>query len=436
LEKATAILAIISAVVKVISAIVKIGIEMEEQRKEKLMAELQIVQDINLALVKQIQLYKEGNELFADDKWGSALAGLSAYNEALNFQKQLLTQMAQNDEIKKSNTSQAMYSGTAWKTSFGSGVLEAERLYDINQAAKQYATDLEKALAGVAVKTRDRSGFANFFGVEDEFEGLLQLYPELIGENGRLNTELLQAIISSENLSELDKQRLTNLLELTNAAEEGFAQFGDYIASIFGGIGDEITTVFQTMYEQGDKSMKGLTESMSEMIESFTRDTIEFAYLQPFIDQLNQTAKKLGTDYAAGSISAEDLQIGIIQQLGAFYKDLNTIQPQILEAYKRADELAAEQGFDEAFNTDEEDTQQMSTGAQVQQAITEQTGSELVGRMGALMLSNERLVNINVDMLDLATKNLVILNQIKLNTDYLPAIAENTRKTVDKLSNY
>ena len=75
----------------------------------------------------------------------------------------------------------------------------------------------------------------------------------------------------------------------------------------------------------------------------------------------------------------------------------------------------------------------VSLAGQIQQAITEETGSVLVGRMGAIMQSNERIANFSADALEFAVQNLVYLKQIKLNTDSLPAIEENTRKTFEKL---
>ena len=75
----------------------------------------------------------------------------------------------------------------------------------------------------------------------------------------------------------------------------------------------------------------------------------------------------------------------------------------------------------------------LSTAGQIQQSITEETGTILAGHIGAMRLSNERIANDSESMLDLGVQNLVTLNQIKINTDYLPIIAENTKKTYQKL---
>jgi len=420
----------------------------QEIRDKALVNELKRVQAVNLALVEQNRLYEQGNSFFSDDKWGTALSGLESYNQALGFQGDILDDLNTTTEKGNSLARDFITSMINPLESIGtvfSKRKEGEQLKEIQSKSQSYATQLEKAMAGIAVKTKDRGKIANFFGAADQFKSLLDLYPELIRANGDLDTVLLKSIIDTEDLNSADRERLTELIELTDSANAAFSQFGDYVSGIFGGIGDEITQAFQTMYETGDDAMTSLEGSFSDMIETFTRDAIEFAFLQPYLNELNNTTKDLGEQFAKGDISADKLQADIVSTLGDFYNSLNVIQPQILKAYENADKLAEAAGFESAFNAPEtpiietpiiEDATitDQSRAGQISEAITEETGSELVGRMGAIMLSNERLANNSDDILDFAVQNLVVLNKILINTDFLPIIADNTRKTYEKLS--
>lgn len=400
LDKASAILAVISAAFQIFNAISRLftaRAEKEkkaaERRKQALLEELDLIQSTNIALIQQNALYEEGNELFTSDRWGKALAGLEAYNLALEFQKDALL------EIKN---------------------------IKIFEGDPKIAASLQRSRAGM--------------------EDLLSLYPDLIDAYGNVDGAILQTILNTAALSDEDRKRLENLKGLLSEAEAAYSQFGDFIASIFGGVADDITQAFQTMFETGDDAMEALQESFSDMIESFTRDAIKFAFLQPYLDELNERTKALGEQFAKGEITGEQLQAGVIDSLGDFYEKLNTLQPFILEAFKEADIRAAEAGFEDAFNIVVEDIpvieteeveppeiEPVSVAGQIQQAITEETGSVLVGRMGAIMQSNERIANFSADALEFAVQNLVYLKQIKLNTDSLPAIEENTRKTFEKL---
>ena len=68
---------------------------------------------------------------------------------------------------------------------------------------------------------------------------------------------------------------------------------------------------------------------------------------------LYEVIRNIGKDYTAGNISLDTLQESIVLELGDFYKDLNTIQPAVLEAYSKADEIAAKAGFNNAFDGSE-----------------------------------------------------------------------------------
>ncbi len=406
LEKASAILAIISAAFQIANAVsqtLKDRAEREkdaaEVRQKYLIQELEQLQAVNIALIQQNALYEEGNELFSEDRWGKALAGLEAYNLALEFQKQLL-QIIEDVQI-------IQFTGEA---------------------------------VGVVPETFS--------------EALLDLYPDLIDANGKLDKAIIQLILDTESLTEVDRARLENLLELTDQAEQAYSQFGDFVSSIFGGIGDDITQAFQVMFETGDDAMTSLEGSFSDMIEHFTREAIEFAFLQPYLNELNERTKALGEQFARGEITADQLQQNIVNTLGTFYNQLSALQPSILRAFEDADRLAAQAGFESAFNTmiDEIDPfetdeippietdeippieiEPVSIAGQIQQAITEETGSVLVGRLGALMMSSERIAQASADALEFGVQNLIYLKQIKINTDSLPAIEENTRKTYEKL---
>lgn len=409
LEKASIVLAIISTALQILTAVVRAFKRAAEERQKLQLIELENIQAINLALIDQNALYAEGNTYFGDDKWGKALAGLKAYNTALAAQQDIYKSMAAKGG---------------------------------SRTVKSGAYNLAEALGNVDIRTRDRSKLANMVGIEDEYANLLDMYPQVIDENGRLNKKLLETIISTADLTELDKTRLSNLIEMTDKAEQVYAQFGDYITSIFGSVGDEVTMAFQNMYTTGADAMSALGESFSDMIEQFTRDAIEFAFLQPYLNQLNETTKALGTKYAAGEINVEELQTGVIETLGSFYSSLKEIQPAILDAYKQADALAAGAGFDAAFNAEattkepvpvEDVNTPLSQGGSIVQTITEETGTVLAGRLGALMLSSEKIALQGQQALDYAVQNLLYMQAIRENTDYLPEIAANTKRTYEKL---
>lgn len=405
LEKSTVILAAISSALKIFTAIGNISKGNEERRTEEYLTQLGIIHASNVALVEQNKLYAEGNSYFSDDKWGTALAGLEAYNQALGFQDNILGELG-NSQRDATQTNQAFLVG-ALSTFALIGQIgtknEKKQIEAIQKQAKTLETEVEKALGGIAVKTRDRSGVANFFGAADEYESLLKVYPDIINANGSINAEMLKQATNSADLSKADKARLENLIELSELAEESIAQFGDYINSVFGGAGDEVAKAFQTMYETGEDAMLSLQKSFSRMIEAFTNDAIEFALLQPYLNTLNETTRGLGESFARGDIDDKELTSGIIGAIGGFYDELSSIQPIALDLYKQADELAASAGFEDAFSGEGGSAAAETQGltGSVGSQITEDKGTELVGLWTRTSFDTRAILSANQEMISI-----------------------------------
>ena len=378
LEKASAVLAIISTALQLISVVSNLFKADAEARSEAIVDELEKVQAVNVALIEQNALYEEGNRLFSDDRWGTALAGLDAYNEALELQGDL--------EKDAQNIGAIVKSGLRW----------------------------------------ENGGFR----IGNEYERISTLYPELIDSAGHYDSAILQLILDTEDLTDADRVRLENLLEANELAKDSFAQFSDYLSGVFDGLGDSAAEAFQMMYESGNDAMTSLQGSFSDMVESFSRDAIKMVYIQPLLDDLNNTVVELGK---SSNLSPEAIQEGVIDALGVFYKGLEGSQPKIIEAYEAADKLAADFGFEDAFNGDNGSGNPLARSGQVTATISEEMGGMMVGRLGAMMISNQEIADNTDDIRTFATRKLELMKKIKLNTDFLPQIAENTKKTYEKL---
>jgi hypothetical protein len=303
----------------------------EAQREQELIKELELQQKIRLEQLAQNRLFKQGNELFSADKWGTVLSGLKTYTEALR---------------------------------------EADKLK----------------------------------------------FKALSGESQQVNLE--------------------NIKELIAESEKAIEQFSDYISNVFGDVSTQIVDAFQVMYEGGADAMESLEKSFSDMIESFAKDAINAAFIQPYLEQLNSMTLEMAKKYSEGRLTPQGLQREITNVFGDFYGKLASIQPLILDAIKSADEAAAAAGFESAFDSDDKDQdlyREKGLVGQIRESITEDTGTELVGRVNGILLYTQSLSNNSNDMLDYAVQNLTYMKLIKLNTDYLPEIAINTRRTVEKL---
>lgn len=434
LETASLILVAVATAVKVVSMLLDARAKKAKEVDEAVATELELQYKITAELIKQNALNKENSTFFSKDPYGTMLANLRSYNATLEQQKDIIQETIDN----AGNASRKRF----MESQGGTAVREEKEAF--KASALQQDTPIEQALASIVVTTKDRSKLANAFGAKDQYDDLLSQYPELIDAQGKLNQVILEQVVADDRLSAADSARMNNLLENARAMEAYYDSFGEYIAGIFGGIGDAAAESMQQLYEviisgSGDteEAMQSLEKSVSSMIESFTRDSIKYAFIEPLLGNLNSVSKQLGSQYAAGSITAEKMQADITGALGAFYANIQAIQPQLLGAYASADRLAAAAGFTSAFSSEstaETTPSARSAGAQVQATITEQTGTILTGHTGAIMLSTERLASTSAQMLQMSARNALYLQEIRdsvlLN---LPAIAQSTKRMAEKL---
>lgn len=195
---------------------------------------------------------------------------------------------------------------------------------------------------------------------------------------------------------------------------------------ITGTTSDAITQSILTGFENGLTGAEAFGDEFKEIMKKSLLQSFETKYLQSqfddFYKEFGEAAK------SGGQVTPSEME-----SLKKYYNDIIGIASDQYDKLKNiygdifTDGTEAEQAADaaEAVTT--------STAGVVSAAITEDSADMLVGRLGALMLSNERIANYNADALEYAVQHLTYLNAIKLNTDYLPQIADNTRRTVEKL---
>lgn len=406
LEKASVILAVIGAAMQVIQGINTTMQNIEEARTDAKLREISMNDIIISQLAQQEDLQ---NRIVKASSYEEANRAAQRSVENMKEYNRLLSEIANEQKEELTQT---------W--------------IDGYIAAKGLNTEIEKAIGLMQVQTKKGSLFSRA-----EFESLLVLYPDLIDAQGKLNESIYDSVIANEQLDRIDKKRLTQLMTLQTQQEQAMSEYKGYVQDIFGEIGSESMKVFREMYETGDELFSKLNESFADMLERFTEDAIQMSILQPYVDNLNKEMGSIVDKYSMTGMN-DAMQKEMIDTLSNFYGQMADLQDPIMNAYKSADKLLADAGFDSAFNSDaaSPDSADANTPAgRIRDSITEETGSEMVGRLGAIMMSNQNIVNNSGEMLDMAVQHIVLMNKIVANTDYLPEIAENTRQTARNINN-
>lgn len=218
------------------------------------------------------------------------------------------------------------------------------------------------------------------------------------------------------------KQLVTSLREAQQEYTEALEQMKGIITDIAGSLGDALGDSIVNAVATGSDALGEFEKNLNKVFLEMAKAEMNQLFFQKMFDQLQSDMEE---SMAGGD---QDWQDDLLR----FYDQLPSAIEGAEGFLREFDSGLKELGFEGITDGEGKDAN-LSTAGQIRQSITEDTGTLLAGHIGAMRLSNERIANYSQDMLDLGVQNLVTLNKIKENTDYLPLIADNTKKTYQKL---
>ena len=350
-EKASVILAIISAALKVATAIVSLFKRtdyMEEFRKE--MAKL----NYELALVKlNAEISTDKKSIFGDDLWGNAIKNVDLAREALDRYNGTL------DKIKN----RKIFTG------FAGATVEAMGL-------KNTYKSLGDSIANMQVKVQHKTWFRSA-----KYKSLKDAVPELFNADGTVNQDALEKFIGSDTFGKLSAENQQYLQEMSDywkAYQEAVEKVNDYLTDIFGDLGGTLTDTLVDSWANGKDAATAYYESVSEMLESLGKQMI---YSTLFGDIFEKAQKEMLDVTQNADLSADEKFKEYIKLLGSMTDEVLGKQGDfnaLLEAYQQ---MAKDKGFD-IFKPDEGASQSGQSGAYT--AMSQEQGTKLEGLFTSL----------------------------------------------------
>lgn len=173
---------------------------------------------------------------------------------------------------------------------FASDVIIGSEMSRLDTLQKAYDRGLSE-LQGMAIKTKDYNGFAEFFGARDEYKSLVDLAPEIFNEDGSLNVENAKAFLET-NTQITDEQRnqLQYVIDTKEQYDELMGVVDEYLSSLMNSIASDISNAIFDAVLNGADAWDAFNDSAVAVIDNIGRQMIqEFvvgAYLEQFEDDL------------------------------------------------------------------------------------------------------------------------------------------------------
>lgn len=356
MEKASLILAAISAAIQVVSALFNLFRESDEVEQTK--RQFKELNDELERLHKLARIDSVEGTIFGSNPFGNFINNLKAVQDALN-------DLEASKEAIRSKDVQYMEVVAGWNAD-GSAV---------TQRVPQGRQNLNDAISNMQVMTKHKTWFSG-----REYEDLGNLYPELFDESGNVTLEGLQNLQNSDvwkKLSEKDRELIEQMIadwEDYNAAVEATEK---YLSDVFGDLGGDITNALLDSFKSGTDAAEAFGEATGKILERLAQDIVNMALIDPIMQEAEEKILDLQNKLKAGDITYEEY----------LRQTKEVVDEAANKAKDRADDASE---IYEAAGV-KQDSYSASASSKGFQTMSQETGSELNGRFTDIQGQTHRI---------------------------------------------
>ena len=322
-EKASVVLAVISAAMQVLQAIMSEpeGGLSEYQRKLEEDRNA-LAREYNKILLERIAIE---DKLFGGNKLQNFINVIDAYGEAARKLRAL-----QEEET----TVRDFY------------------------APGRYAEYDATAREALRIRTKERNWLGKLIGRVDEYQNLEDYVrrvegAELFNADGSLDLDIAKIVAQWDNLDDFSKKHLQDLIAAQEAFEEYSESMSQFIDETYGKLGDSLTNALVESFRNGSMAAEDFKKDVTDVLEDVAAQMVRMLFLQDFIDEYKQEISKAYEDYASHgdeAIFSDD----IMRATSNFFNGMAQTSDEVdkfLQPYK---DIGGKYGFD-LFKPSDED---------------------------------------------------------------------------------
>ena len=222
------------------------------------------------------------------------------------------------------------------------GTNSFQKAVDAYSSAREVLAKYRKEIQGlenIQVRTLNRSNFANFFGVQDEYASLKDIAPEIFGKNGDINIDALRAFLDTNaDITEEDRMQLEYILEMNEQYEEQLGIIKDINAELMSEVSDDISNVIFDAVLNGADAWDAFNDSAVRVIDNIGRKMIQEFIVQSYLNQFQ--------DELEAAWGKEDTPQALAEILFDIYGGLGEVLGEGMEAYQDWLDMMQANGLD------------------------------------------------------------------------------------------
>ncbi|WP_019540578.1 tape measure protein [Proteiniphilum acetatigenes] len=363
--------------------------------------------------------------LEVDDKDFDTIFGSSGLEKAREASKNAQEALTQYYEIIRKTTSPetqkefrslaaAIFGGLHFGSWIGLTKTMSSESKALLDAYKKGYTDIQ----GMAIKTKDYSGWANFWGKKDKYTSLKDLAKDLWDDNGEFNVEAAQAFLDTNTqITDEQRKQIQAIIDMKGRYEDLMDVIRDDLRDTFGGLGDGLMDSIENAIRTGANKWDLFRKSGEEALEALGRKMSYELFFSKKFAKLQEDLEKTYELDSSEAVAKRQMEL-----MANFFDTIGTDMDNAQKWMEQWQAEAEKRGFE--LWKDEASTSGVTGELKAQ--MTEQTGSQLVGlwNMTAMDIRGIREFFEKNPMPDMGKELNALLNELQ-------AIKDNTRETAD-----
>lgn len=351
----------------------------------------------NLALLEERLAYEKAVTVFGTLDYAKAANAVYVMKDAY---------AALREEIEGTDAQQRKFAYKDIGYDFWNAIINAGY-------TKQKAT--YSGLADIQIKTgHKKTGLFGWGKGKDIYSSILDVYPELIDQQGNFNRKLAESILNTRTFSGEGKEALQNMIDLYDQAEAAYTELKDYLTGIFGDLGNTMSDALVDAFKNGTDAAEAFGDSVAEMLESLGKQMIFSTLFSSIIQQANDKMLETMTNTSLTEEQKFNQYVSILDAMTDGILGQQDNYNALLEKYK---EMAASKGIT-IFEADEQTREASQKGIAT---ASQESVDELNGRATAIQSHTFSICENTKLLLETSQGILRSVIAIEHNTDELPA---------------
>ena len=392
----------------------------EKKLQEIANAKIAQQNEYNRLLFEERMLHKENTSVFGTKEISNALDLLKEYATQWDaYQEKLRSPKISSDEISRRRLVKQLREQAEERNPN----LKEQNKNDVNW--QKYLKELEIGRAGLSELQKITVANGSYTTgtwfwkkAGTIWHNISQAIPDLVKANGELDIKVAKAALDNREFYGDGKEKLKEIIELYERAQEAQKQFDEYVQNTFGELGRDITDSVYNALQKGEDAFESFSKTIGNVIGKLGKQLMYELYVADIFKDLQAKVLQTGKNSKGDSKVFAEQSSKLVSDFGSAMKGKISEMETFL---KQWNEMGKANGFD-FLNEQRKAVEKGFTH------MSQDTGEELNGRFTLMTALEKQTVDgvkeMHQSLVSLSERQLRHLANIDTNTYQLHQVKD------------